>query len=405
MIFAGGLSAGAAMTVILGATYPDVFRGLTVGAGLEYKAATSMTSAFTAMTNGGPNPTTQGGVAYSAMGKYAQTLLVLVVHGTADYTVYPVNGKQVVSQYARTLDLVLGAGTAHGYITDTPTTTTNGQVPGGRAYTTYTYESSKTGETFIQYITVTGMGHAWSGGSSSGSYTDPQGPDASLLMVNYFLNSTNSNSTTSTSSSSSSSSSSSISTSSSSSTTGSATTGGSTTGGGSGYVFTSIGGEDGYVGKTPLDGFSTTICQIGGKGGLAQTVDDYRTILSFDTSALSPGNYTSAVLTITRQSLNGATNPLIVDIKQGTFELVPSSTTLTQLAYYGVASASNIGSIAIPSSDGASTSFQLPSSALQYLTGGIRTQIMLRQNAQLTPYSPTPTIVQIYDGQATLTVN
>jgi hypothetical protein len=30
----------------------------------------------------------------------------------------------------------------------------------------------------IKFLEVTGMGHAWSGGSSSGTYADPKGPDA-----------------------------------------------------------------------------------------------------------------------------------------------------------------------------------------------------------------------------------
>ena len=58
-VYVGGLSAGAAMAVIIGIDYPDTFRCVACGAGLEYKAATSVVTAFTAMSNGGPDPVTQ----------------------------------------------------------------------------------------------------------------------------------------------------------------------------------------------------------------------------------------------------------------------------------------------------------------------------------------------------------
>jgi poly(hydroxyalkanoate) depolymerase family esterase len=405
-IYVGGLSAGAAMADILGVTYPDVYRGAAVGAGLEYKAATTMVGAFSAMTSGGPAPATQGQVAYTAMGKYAQTLNVLVIHGTSDYTVYPVNGQQVVSSYAKNLDYVLGNGKSNGYITDKPTTTTPGQVPSGRAYTTYTYANSQTAQTLIQYVTVTGMGHAWSGGSSSGSYTDPQGPDASLLMVQFFLNSSvkpttsTSGSGATTTAAATTSATASVATSSASATsTSSSGTSSSSTSGGKTLVFTSIASEDGFAGKLPVDGFSTTICQAGGKG--AYTLDDYRIILSFDTSSL-PASFSSAVLTITRQSVSGSVKPLIVDLKAGTFG---PTTALTQMSYYGSPSALNIGTIPIPTADGSTSTFNIPAAALTYIkAASTRTQIMLRQDLVSSPPSTSPSILQIFDGQATLTV-
>ncbi|WP_216322410.1 extracellular catalytic domain type 1 short-chain-length polyhydroxyalkanoate depolymerase [Deinococcus aestuarii] len=179
-VYVAGLSAGAAMSVIMGATYPDVFSAIGVGAGLEYKAATSTAAAFTAMNSGGPNPDTQGTAAYNAMGTTKRNVRAIVFHGTSDYTVSPVNGDQVAAQWVQTNDLT-DDGQDNGSKNTSQVSTRSGTVSGGRAYTVKTYAGG-----VVELWNVTGMGHAWSGGSTAGSYTDPQGPDASAEMWRFF---------------------------------------------------------------------------------------------------------------------------------------------------------------------------------------------------------------------------
>lgn len=188
-VYVAGLSAGGAMSVILGATYPDTFAAVGVGAGLEYQAATSLTGATMAMLYGGPDPNAQGTKAHQAMGSHARVVPVMVVHGTADYTVYPVNGNQVISQWAQTNDWA-SDGADNQNIDDQADEVANGTAPGGRTYTHAKYKDQN-GTVMLEKVTVNGMGHAWSGGSSSGTYTDPQGPKASEMMWNFFRRYTN----------------------------------------------------------------------------------------------------------------------------------------------------------------------------------------------------------------------
>ncbi|MBR9906033.1 MAG: plasmid partitioning protein, partial [Gammaproteobacteria bacterium] len=52
-------------------------------------------------------------------------------------------------------------------------------------YTCTTHHNAK-GETHLEQWQVHGAGHAWSGGSTKGSYTDPKGPNATKEMLRFF---------------------------------------------------------------------------------------------------------------------------------------------------------------------------------------------------------------------------
>jgi poly(hydroxyalkanoate) depolymerase family esterase len=184
-VYVAGLSAGAAMAVIMGATYPDLFAAIGVASGLEYQAATSAFTAPVAQLYGGPDPTWQGQLAYQAMGSRARVVPTIVFHGESDTVVFPINGDQVVEQWMETDYLASNGSYAPDFYS--PASSSNGQVPGGHSYTVQTWNDSQ-GHEIEEYWQVYGMGHAWSGGSSSGSYTDPQGPSATTAIYSFFMN-------------------------------------------------------------------------------------------------------------------------------------------------------------------------------------------------------------------------
>jgi poly(3-hydroxybutyrate) depolymerase len=56
---------------------------------------------------------------------------------------------------------------------------------GGRRYRITRYSDARK-RIAAELWLVHGAGHAWSGGSSRGSHTDPKGPDASRRMLEFF---------------------------------------------------------------------------------------------------------------------------------------------------------------------------------------------------------------------------
>jgi poly(3-hydroxybutyrate) depolymerase len=55
----------------------------------------------------------------------------------------------------------------------------------GRSYTRRIWRDGRGRVTAEQWV-VHGAGHAWSGGSTAGSFSDPSGPDASAAMLDFF---------------------------------------------------------------------------------------------------------------------------------------------------------------------------------------------------------------------------
>ena len=173
-VYVGGLSAGAAAAAVMGAAYPDLFAAIGVHSGLACGAASDVASAFAAMRQGASASPSFGNISVAAghAPTVAPTVPTIVFHGDADTTVHPRNGDHVIAQAVGT--------------TNAQTKVQRGRVPGGHAYTR-TIHSDASGRSILEQWEIHGAGHAWSGGSPAGSYTDPRGPDAAREMLRFFL--------------------------------------------------------------------------------------------------------------------------------------------------------------------------------------------------------------------------
>ena len=160
-VYVAGLSAGGAAAAILGAAYPELFAAVGIHSGLPAGGARDVPSAFAAMRGG------------STGNARVVTVPAIVLHGLADKTVHPGNGEAVVAQAMRTrsgLSRVCVSGVSEG----------------GRAFRQTRHEDAG-GRSMTEHWEIDGAGHAWSGGQPGGSYTDPNGPDASREMLRFFL--------------------------------------------------------------------------------------------------------------------------------------------------------------------------------------------------------------------------
>jgi poly(hydroxyalkanoate) depolymerase family esterase len=159
-VYVAGLSAGGAMAVIMGTLYPDLYAAVGVHSGLPFASAQDLPSALAAMKGDfrrGPDP--------------GRAIPIIVFHGDKDTTVHPANGDELIAR---------GAHHSVKEVVVEP-----GRVPDGHAYTRTVHQRAD-GTPHAEQWLIHGAGHAWSGGSSSGSYTDGKGPDASREMMRFF---------------------------------------------------------------------------------------------------------------------------------------------------------------------------------------------------------------------------
>ena len=174
-VYVAGLSAGGAMAAIMSAAYPELYGAAGIHSGLAYGSATDLISAFAAM-RGASNPATP--LDRSSRKKHRPKCArgrarTIVFHGANDKIVDPSNGETILADARASLSNAAHERQHDGFA-------------GGCAYTR-TVITDESGVPHAEHWAIDGLGHAWSGGSPDGSYTDDRGPDASREMLRFFF--------------------------------------------------------------------------------------------------------------------------------------------------------------------------------------------------------------------------
>jgi poly(hydroxyalkanoate) depolymerase family esterase len=142
-IFVTGLSAGGAMTAVMLATYPELFAGGAIIAGLPFGIASNVREALGGMLQSPSRPAAAlGDLVRKASTHKGPWPKLSIWHGTSDRTVNPANANEILKQW---LDL-------H-HLPSAPMS--KGEVDG------YPHQVwwNKDGETIVESYTITHMGH------------------------------------------------------------------------------------------------------------------------------------------------------------------------------------------------------------------------------------------------------
>jgi len=175
-MYVTGLSAGGAMAVVLAATYPELFAAVGVHSAPPYRSASTPTNAMLAM---------RGMTSAPPMEAVAPMPPMIVFQGSMDGTVDSGNAQRIADQWLATHAGSVGAGAV-----GKPRIRTADPARPATSRTRRGYQVSRWalpgGRSGLEVWLVAGLGHAWSGGASGQSFSDPRGPRASTTMWRFF---------------------------------------------------------------------------------------------------------------------------------------------------------------------------------------------------------------------------
>ena len=173
-----GLSAGAALAVILGVRHGDRIRAVVSVAGIACGAAASPLTALTVMKRGPETDVAAvGREAHDGADAGARSVPLLAIHGRSDDVVAPRNAAALVRQFLARNGVDVPKG-AESTLPDPDHARRESPLRGHG----FALREWQCGDALAaRLVEIDDVGHAWSGGDASLPFNDAAGPDATAM--------------------------------------------------------------------------------------------------------------------------------------------------------------------------------------------------------------------------------
>jgi poly(hydroxyalkanoate) depolymerase family esterase len=179
-IYIAGISAGAAMANILALTYPHLVAAIGMHSGVAFGVAQTPMEGYNLMQHGTEKDVRRAAHDLATRLPHVPLMPAILIHGAEDSIVSPVNLGQLSEQF-RELHHLAGYSREDMMV---KIVDMQANERAGRACKIYEYYFGK--RQFLQVCEISELGHAWSGGDGSVTFSDGCGPNASQMMWEFF---------------------------------------------------------------------------------------------------------------------------------------------------------------------------------------------------------------------------
>lgn len=176
-VYLAGLSAGAGMAVVLASVHAERFAAVAAHSGVPYAAAGREADAAEVLRGGGPTVEVLARRLREAVPGDARLPRLLAIHGADDDVVRPETSRRLVAAWL--------AAAADPAGPPPPPDREERIAAGGDGFSCLRRRWGPPDRPGVEAWFVDGLGHAWSGGSPDGTFTEPAGPDATGIVLRF----------------------------------------------------------------------------------------------------------------------------------------------------------------------------------------------------------------------------